>query len=67
MKQESFTKSWYVLKFADGSYGIFDSFDDEAGRDAHLTGKVAGALMANAADLFSVAPVIEKVGIIAVK
>lgn len=65
--QEPLTQTWYALKFADGSYGIFDSFDDESGRDAHLGGKVAEALMANAAELFSVAPVIEKVDIIAVK
>ncbi len=65
--EEPLTQTWYALKFADGSYGIFDSFDDETGRDAHLSGKVAEALMANAAELLAVAPVIEKVEVIAVK
>ena len=67
VSQEPFTKTWYALKFADGSYGIFDSFEGDEGRDAHLNGKVADALMANAAELFSVAPQIDKVEVIAVK
>lgn len=67
VEQEPATKTWYALKISSGTYGIFDTFEDEAGRQAHLSGKVAEALMANAADLFSVAPVIEKVDLIAVK
>lgn len=67
VEQEPATKTWCALKISSGTYGIFDTFEDEAGRQAHLSGKVAEALMANAADLFSVAPVIEKVDLIAVK
>ncbi len=67
VQQEPGTKTWYAFKSASGTYGIFDSFDDEAGRQAHLTGKVAEALMAKAADLFSSAPSIEKVELLAVK
>ncbi len=64
---ESFTKTWYALKTGPSTYGIFDSFDDEAGCNAHLNGKVAAALMAKAADLFSSPPSIEKVDLLAVK
>lgn len=67
VEQEPDTKNWYALKLGPATYGIFDTFDDESGREAHLSGKVAEALMANAADLFAVAPVIEKVELIAVK
>lgn len=65
--EEPDTKTWYALKISQGTYGIFDTFDDEPGRQAHLSGKVAEALMAKAADLFSVSPVIEKVDLLAVK
>ena len=61
------TKQWYALSLGDGKYGIFDSFDDEEGRNAHLNGKVAAALMAKAGDLFSTPPSIEKVDLLAVK
>ncbi len=67
VRQEPDTKTWYALKLGSGTYGIFDTFEDESGRQAHLSGKVAEALMAQAADLFSAAPVIEKVDLIAVK
>ena len=67
VQQEPDTKTWYAIKMGNGWYGIFDSFDDEAGRQAHLSGKVAEALMAKTADLFSEEPVIEKVDLLAVK
>ena len=67
VQQEPQTNHWFALKIADGKYGIFDTFNDEAGRDAHLNGKVAEALMAKASELFSSAPVIEKVELIAIK
>ena len=47
--------------------GIFDAFADEAGRQAHLSGKIAAALMAKAGELFSTPPVIEKVDLLAAK
>jgi quinol monooxygenase YgiN len=49
------------------TFGIFDAFPNEAGRQAHLTGQVAAALMAKAADLFAKPPSIEKVDVIAAK
>jgi len=47
------TVTWYGVKIAPGMYGVFDTFDDEAGRDAHLNGPIAKALMANWTDLFA--------------
>ena len=65
--QEPGTQTWYAFRMGSGMFGIFDTFDDEAGRDAHLNGKVAAALMAQADDLFTHPPLIEKVDLIAVK
>ncbi|MEO5570647.1 MAG: antibiotic biosynthesis monooxygenase [Bacteroidia bacterium] len=67
VQQEPKTNHWFAFKTADGKYGIFDTFNDESGRDAHLNGKVAEALMAKASELFSSAPQIEKVELVAVK
>jgi quinol monooxygenase YgiN len=64
---EPLTVSWYAVKLANGSYGIFDTFDADEGRDAHLNGKVAEALMAKAEELFVEPPKIEKVDILAAK
>jgi quinol monooxygenase YgiN len=58
------TRSWFALKLAPSVFGIFDTFDDEAGRNAHLSGKVAAALMAKASELLAKPPVIEKVDIL---
>ena len=67
VEQEPGTYSWYALRLGPSTFGIFDTFANEADRQAHLTGKVAAALMANASELLSEAPKIEKVDIIAVK
>jgi len=63
------TISWFAIQEGPSSFAIFDTFDDEAGRDAHLNGKVAAALMekAKAGDLFAKAPEIHKLGILADK
>src|ERR1700689_3479204 len=63
------TISWYAIQEGPSSFAIFDTFDDEAGRDAHLNGKVAAALMENikAGDMFAKAPEIHKLDIIADK
>ena len=68
-KDEPKTVNWYGVKIAPGMYGVFDTFDDEAGREAHLSGEIAKALMANAADLFANAAElrIEKMEILADK
>ncbi len=67
-RAEAGTVTWYALKEDEGSYAVFDTFDDEAGRDAHLNGEIAKALMANAEALFSNTPLkIHKIGIVANK
>ena len=55
------------IRLGPTTFGIFDAFPDEAGRQAHLSGKVATALMANAAELFSGPPSIEKVDVLVAK
>jgi quinol monooxygenase YgiN len=67
VQEEPLTRHWYAVKFDDSTFGIFDTFDGEEGRDAHLNGKVAEALMAKAGELFAEAPSIEKVDVLAVK
>lgn len=63
------TISWYAIQEGPGSFGIFDTFDNEGGRDAHLNGQVAAALMAKAqeGELFAEPPQIHKLTIIAEK
>jgi quinol monooxygenase YgiN len=63
------TISWYAIQEGPSSFAIFDTFDDEAGRDAHLNGKVAAALMEKikAGDIFDKKPEIHKLRIIAAK
>jgi quinol monooxygenase YgiN len=61
------TVTWYGVKMGPGMYGVFDTFDDEAGRDAHMNGEIAKALMANASTLFSNELQIEKLEILAKK
>src|ERR1700761_5922870 len=66
-KKEAGTVNWYGLKEDEGSYSVFDTFNDEAGRDAHLNGEIAKALMAKADEDFSEAPKIFKIELIAQK
>lgn len=66
-QDEPQTVTWYGVKIAPGMYGVFDTFNDEAGREAHLTGSIAQALMANAAELFSNEIKIEKMDILGSK
>jgi len=65
--REAATTTWYAVKIGEGRFGIFDTFEDEAGRNAHLTGDIAKALFAKAADLFSTPPQVEKLTILASK
>ena len=64
---EDGTTAWFALKFGPSTFGVFDAFANEAGRDAHLNGQIAAALMANAEDLLSTTPNIEKVDLLAAK
>ena len=61
------TVTWYGVKMGPGVYGVFDTFDDEAGRDAHKAGEIAKALSAKAPDLFSNEVRIEQMEILAAK
>lgn len=61
------TIRWYALQIGASTFGIFDSFENEEGREAHLSGEIAKALMANASLLLASVPVIEKVNILAYK
>jgi quinol monooxygenase YgiN len=67
VNEEPLTVTWYALKFNDSTFGIFDTFDGDEGRDAHLNGKVAEALLAKADELLASPPMIEKVDILAAK
>jgi len=64
---EPATTAWFAIKFGLSTFGIFDAFQDESGRQAHLSGPIAAALMAKAADLLAEAPSIEKVDVLAAK
>jgi len=62
---EKETSKWYAFKIGPRKFGIFDTFANEAGRNAHLTGEIAQALGARASELFSASPLVEKVEILA--
>jgi quinol monooxygenase YgiN len=65
--EEPATTAWFGIRLGPSTFGIFDAFPDEAGRQAHLTGKVAAALMAKAGELLASPPSIEKVDVLAAK
>jgi quinol monooxygenase YgiN len=64
---EGGTTAWFAVRFDTQTFAIFDAFENEAGRDAHLNGAVAAALMAHADELLAVAPVIRKANVLADK
>lgn len=65
--EEPATTAWFAIRLGPSTFGIFDAFPDEAGRQAHLSGRVAAALMAKAPELLAKPPVIEKVDVLAAK
>lgn len=65
--QEAATPVWFALKFGPSTFGIFDAFAAEEGRQAHLNGQIAAALMAKAPELLAQPPNIESVDIMAAK
>ena len=67
VQEEPDTTVWFAIRMGQSTFGIFDAFPDDSGRQAHLTGKVAQALMAKASDLLAAPPVIEKVDVLATK
>ena len=67
VQDEPATIAWFGIRLGPTTFGIFDAFPDEAGRQAHLSGQVAAALMAKAPELLAKPPVIEKVEVLAAK
>jgi quinol monooxygenase YgiN len=67
VQDEPATTAWFGIRLGPTTFGIFDAFPDEAGRQAHLSGRVAAALMAKAPELFAKPPAIEKVDVLAAK
>ena len=65
--EEPATTAWFAFRLSESTFGIYDVFPDEDGREAHLNGKVAEALMAQAPDLFTGSPVIQTVDVLASK
>jgi quinol monooxygenase YgiN len=65
--EEPDTIAWFAVDMGEGRYGIFDVFNDDAGREAHMNGKVAAALMDKAPDLFESSPKIDQPDVIGSK
>jgi quinol monooxygenase YgiN len=67
VEAEPATTVWFGIRLGPSTFGIFDAFPDEAGRNAHLTGRVAAALGEKASELFAKPPTIERVDVLAAK
>lgn len=66
-QEEPKTITWYAFRIDPSTFGIYDTFEADAGRAAHLEGPIAAALMAKAGELLARPPVIEKVDVLAAK
>ncbi len=66
-RDEQATTTWFALRLDEATFGIFDTFADDAGREAHLAGRIAGALMEKAPELLAEDPDIRKVEVLAAK
>ena len=66
-ENEPATTAWFAIRMSHSTFGIFDVFPDDAGRQAHLSGPIASALMAKASELLSEPPKIEKLDVLAAK
>ncbi|HXQ01431.1 MAG TPA: antibiotic biosynthesis monooxygenase, partial [Candidatus Udaeobacter sp.] len=65
VQQEPATIAWFGIRLGPTTFAIFDAFADDAGRDAHLSGNVAKALMENAPELLAKPPKIEEADVLA--
>lgn len=65
--KEAGTPIWFALKLSDSVFGVFDAFETEAARQAHLTGPIAQALMDQADTLFVRQPSIEPIEVLGLK
>lgn len=64
---EPATLVWFAIRLGSTTFGVFDAFPDEAGRDAHLVGRIAAALGEHASTLLAAPPVIERIDVLAAK
>jgi quinol monooxygenase YgiN len=67
VQAEPATTVWFGIRLGPSTFGIFDAFADEAGRNAHLSGRVAAALMEKAPELLAQPPTIERIDVLAAK
>jgi len=65
--QETKTPMWFALRLGPTTFAIFDAFADEEGRQNHLSGPIAKALMAKAPELLAVPPTIEPLDVLGAK
>jgi quinol monooxygenase YgiN len=65
--QEATTPIWFALRIGPTTFAVFDAFTDESGRQAHLSGPIAQALMAKAPELLTKPPVIERIDVLGAK
>lgn len=65
--QEAGTIAWFAFRVNESTFGIFDVFEDEAGRKAHIEGPIAQALMAKADEMLAEPPKIDPVDVLAAK
>lgn len=61
------TRTWYAFRVSENTFGIFDTFENEAGRQAHLNGAIPAALGVHGPDLLAKDPDIKLIDLIAVK
>ena len=67
VEEEPATTAWFAIRLGPSTFGIFDAFPDEAGREAHLAGRIAAALGEHAAALLAATPAIERIDVLAAK
>lgn len=66
-RTETTTPIWFALRLSPSTFGVFDAFHDEDGRQRHLSGPIAQALMAKAPELFASPPTIDKIEVLGLK
>ncbi len=67
VQKEPATEPWSAVQMGPSSFGIFDAFPDDAGRETHLSGPVGAALKEKASELFAQPPTVEKLNVLAAK
>jgi quinol monooxygenase YgiN len=65
--RDNSTIAWFAIRLGPATFGVFDAFPDDAGRQAHLNGPIAQALMAKASELLAKPPKIERLDVLAAK